>query len=68
MGGLDHGENHIRDVVLFQVIRNLVEGSSRVQVPRTGVETRATGMRSDARQVQAIVGGHNHGRGRGCDL
>ena len=53
MVGLDHGENCIRGVVLFQVMRNLVEGSARVRVPRTGAGTRATGMRSDARRVQA---------------
>ena len=30
MRGLDYGENHIRSVVLFQVMWNLVEGSTRV--------------------------------------
>ena len=50
---LHHGENHIRSVVLFQVMWNLVEGSTRVRVPRTGAGTRAAGMWSDARQVQA---------------
>ena len=63
MGGLDPGENHIRGVVLFQVMRNLVEGSARVQVPRAGAGTRAAGMRSDARRVQAKAKGHGHGQG-----
>ena len=53
MGDLDPGENCIRGVVLFQVMRNLVEGSARVRVPRTGAGTRATRMWSDARWVQA---------------
>ena len=65
MRGLDPGENHIRSVVLFQVMRNLVEGSARVRVPRTGIGTRAPGMRSNARQVQAKAEGHGHGQG-GC--
>ena len=45
MGDIDPGENHIRSVVLFQVMRNLVEGSARVRGPRTGAGTRAAGMR-----------------------
>ena len=53
MGDLNHRENHTRSIVLFQVMRNLVEGSARVRVPRTGAWTRATGMRLDARRVQA---------------
>ena len=64
MVGLDYRENHIHGVVLFQVMHNLIEGSSRVRVIGTGTGTRATRMRSDARQVQAIVGGHDHGQGR----
>ena len=51
----DHGENHIRGVVfLFQVVRKLVEGSARVRVVRTGAETLATGIWSNARRVQTI--------------
>ena len=53
MEGLDHGENHICGVVLFQVMWNLVKGSARVRVPRTGAGIRAARMRSDARRVQA---------------
>ena len=76
MDGLGHGENRIRGVVLFQVMRNLVEGSTRVRVPRTGAGTRATGMRSGAMRVQAKsrfvvmveVVDLGRGRGRGCDL
>ena len=34
MEGLDGGENHIRGVVLFQMMRNLVEGSARVRVSK----------------------------------
>ena len=34
MEGLDRGENHIRGVVTFQVMRNLVEGSARVRVSK----------------------------------
>ena len=69
MEGLDHRENHICSVVLFQVMWNLIKGSARVRVPRIGVGTRAAGMRSDARQVQAklrvtvMVKAGVHGRG-----
>ena len=72
MGGLDRGETHIRGVVSIQVMRNLVEGSARV--PKIGAGTRATGMRSDARRVQAKprvmvrVKVGDLGRGRGCNL
>ena len=51
MEGLDHRENHILNVVF--IMQNLVEGSARVQVLRTGVGIRATGIRLDARWVQA---------------
>ena len=44
MGDLDPKENHIRGVVLFQVMRNLIEGSARVRVPRAGAGMRAAGM------------------------
>ena len=53
--GLNPGENHIHGVVLFQVMWNLVEGSARVLVLRTGAGTRATGMQSEARWVQATL-------------
>ena len=72
MEGLDHGENHIRGVVFIsgdvEPYRRFRQGSSSKD--RAG--TRATGMRSDARRVQATprvrvmvkVGV----RDRGCDL
>ena len=64
MGGLDPRENHIHRIVLLQVMWNLSEGSAKIRVIGTGAGTRATGMCSDARWVQSIVGGHDYSQGR----
>ena len=62
IGGLDHSENHIRDVVLFQAMRNLLEGSAKVRVSGAGAGTRTTRMRSVARWVDAKFEDHGHSR------
>ena len=47
--GLEYRDNHIHGVVLFQVMRNPLEGFANVRVSGIGIGTRATRMRSDTR-------------------
>ena len=59
MRGLDHGENHIRSVVLFQVMWNLVKGSARVS------SSKDRGRDKGNQDVVGCQAGPNHIEGQG---